>query len=484
MKNRFIAAILTFSLTISLLTACSDKTSGEEEAAEPSGGTEVQTAEAVDTTEEEELTDGLPDSDFCGYGFRVLTCMHHQDTYSFVAADEMTGVPLNDALYGTKQYIEDRFNVTISSVDSGDVDTNVTAVKTAVNAGDNAFDITIGHDKKTLALGTDGFLRNLYDFDEFDFSKPWWPSKALDSWSINGIIFAASNYLSYCGLHWTRIITVNKDLAEDLGITVPYDTVREGKWTLDVLQSYTDMAAADLNGDGKMTPADRFGLAMFEKSWYTLQEALDMPVYRRDSEGMPYIDLDIERADEISTRLNSLISDNKFYIAGASELPVMLEGGNYLFAYAQLRDLYTYVNGCNARAGFLSTPKLNEVQEDYINCCTDAPWGIAKFVSGDQEDIIGTIVEAMSCYNYKNVIPTYFEVTLKSRLADSPDDSEMLQLIADTRTIGFVYGYQLPMHDLVENLTKGVGAAALMQKSTKSAQKQLDKLIEAFEKNR
>ena len=35
----------------------------------------------------------------------------------------------------------------------------------------------------------------------------------------------------------------------------------------------------------------------------------------------------------------------------------------------------------------------------------------------------------MSAYNYKNMLPVYLESTLKSRLADEPDDSEMLGII-------------------------------------------------------
>ena len=136
--------------------------------------------------EETELMDAVPETDLAGYEFRVLSCMHHQDTYSFIASDEINGTPLNDALYQSKAYIEDRFNVKISSIDSGDTDGNATTVKTAVKGGDNAFDITIGHDKKTVSLGTQGFLFNVYDIDQFDFSMPWWPELATESWTING----------------------------------------------------------------------------------------------------------------------------------------------------------------------------------------------------------------------------------------------------------------------------------------------------------
>ncbi len=481
MKKRS-TALLSMLLAATFLFASCGETTPAPDSQSPVQNTPTPSAEpSPEEAEETELMDSVPDTDLGGYEFRVLSCMHHQDTYSFIASDELNGTPLNDALYQSKAYIEDRFNTHIVSVDSGDTDGNATTVKTAVKGGDNAFDITIGHDKKTVSLGTQGYLFNVYDIDQFDFSMPWWPEKATESWTINGKMYAVSNYLSYCGLHWTRMMLVNKDLAADLGIEVPYETVREGKWTLDVLKSLADQATNDLDGDGKMTEHDRFGFCGFRGSWYAMQEALELPLYRRDSEGSIYLDFDTERADAIVTRLREMTTPDRFYSAGEFK-PAMLEGGNFLFAYMQLKDVYAYINDCEAHAGFLSTPKRDETQENYINCCTDAPWGIPATVGAEQQNVIGTVVEAMSCYNYKNILPAYYEVTMKARIADEPDDAEMLQLLADTRTIGFAYAYELPGNNMIEDMINNgsMGVASYLQKITKNADKQLEKLLESF----
>ena len=480
MKRKMTAA-LSVLLAAFILASCGE-TAPASDSASPAQNTVTPSAEPVpEEAEETELMDSVPDTDLGGYEFRVLSCMHHQDTYSFIASDELNGTPLNDALYQSKAYIDDRFNVHIVSIDSGDTDGNATTVKTAVRGGDNAFDITIGHDKKTVALGTQGFLFNVYDIDRFDFSMPWWPENATESWTVNGKMYAVSNYLSYCGLHWTRMMLVNKDLAADLGIEVPYETVREGKWTLDVLKNLADQATNDLDGDGRMTEQDRFGFCGFRGSWYAMQEALELPLYRRDNEGTIYLDFDVERADAIVTKLREMTTPDRFYSAGEFK-PAMLEGGNFLFAYMQLKDVYAYINDCEAHAGFLSTPKRDEVQENYINCCTDAPWGIPAIADAEQQNAIGTVVEAMSCYNYKNILPAYYEVTMKARIADEPDDAEMLQLLADTRTIGFAYAYELPGNNMIEDLINNgsMGVASYLQKITKNAGKQLDKLLANF----
>ena len=481
-KKRALSLLSLLTAALLLLSACGETAAETGAAADqpaPTGAPDPAAA-AEETPEETELTDSLPPTDLEGYEFRVLSCMHHQDTYTFIASDEMNGTPLNDALYETKTSVEDRFNVHISEVDSGTTDENAATVRTTVKADDNAYDITIGHDKKTVSLGTQGYLFNVYDIDQFDFSKPWWPEMARESWTINGKMYAVSSYLSYGGLHWTRMMVVNKDLAENLGITVPYDTVREGKWTLDALRTLADQATNDLDGNGQMTQQDRFGFCCFRGVWYAMQEALDLPLYRRDPEGTIYIDFDIDRADTIVTKLRAMTTPDRYFY-GSEFVPSMLDGGNFLFAYMQLKDVYAYVNECEAHAGFLSTPKLDEIQENYINCCTDAPWGIPANVGPDQQNAIGTVVEALSCANYKSALPTYYEVTMKARIADAPDDAEMLQLIADTRTIGFAYAYELPggnfVGDLIEN---SVGTASMLQKIEKQANKSLEKLLASF----
>lgn len=132
--------------------------------------------------------------------------------------------------------------------------------------------------------------------------------------------------------------------------------------------------------------------------------------------------------------------------------------------------------------GFLPSPKYDEYQENYINCCTDLPWAIPKTVKGEQIDIIGTICEAISCYNYKNVLPAYYEVAMKSRTADSPDDAEMLQIIADTRTISFGYSYKMSLNNILGDIgTTNREVASYLKSAQKMAQKNLDKLIETYE---
>ena len=486
-KAKTLTSLLLAALLLapSMLTSCSDSAVNSDDT---TADTSTVSAPSADSSSEETeaettvISDDLPDEDFGGYAFRILSCVfYNKELATYITNDELTGVPVDDALYNSKTNIEDRFKVGISWIETGNETAGLNTAKNAINAGDDAFDILIGHDGNTVGLGKSGLLRNMYDLDEFNFEKPWWPNNAVESWTVAGKMFAASSYISYCGIHWTRAMTVNKDWAEELQMEIPYEAVREGKWTLDMLNTLTEDVSYDVDGNGKINEKDKVGFTSGAQTWYCLQEGVDLPIYRRDESGNIYLDLDVDRADKFLEIMRTLTQKDRYVSSGDFGIK-MFENGNALFAYTQVGDAYDYYRISDVRYGFLPTPKLDEAQENYINCCTDVPWAIPKTVMGDQQHVVGTICEAMSAYNYNHVLPVYLEGALKSRAADSADDTEMLQIIADTRTIGFAYGYGLQINNILGDiLDNGQGAASYFKSKEKVAEKALNKMISNFE---
>lgn len=486
-KAKTLTSLLLAALLLapSMLTSCSDSAVNSDDTTADTSTVSAPSAESSSEETEAETTiisDDLTDEDFGGYAFRILSCVfYNKELATYITYDELTGVPVDDALYNSKTNIEDRFKVGISWIETGNESAGLTAAKNAINAGDDAFDILIGHDTNTVGLGKSGLLRNMYDLDEFNFEKPWWPNNAVESWTVAGKMFAASSYISYCGIHWTRAMTVNKDWAEELLMEIPYEAVREGKWTLDMLNTLTEDVSYDVDGNGKMNDKDKVGFTSGTQTWYCLQEGVDLPIYRRDDSGSIYLDLDVDRADKFLEIMRTLTQKDRYVSSGDFGVK-MFENGNALFAYTQVGDAYDYYRVSDVRYGFLPTPKLDEAQENYINCCTDVPWAIPKTVMGEQQHVVGTICEAMSAYNYNHVLPVYLEGALKSRAADSADDTEMLQIIADTRTIGFAYGYGLQINNILGDiLDNGQGAASYFKSKEKVAEKALNKMISNFE---
>jgi hypothetical protein len=47
----------------------------------------------------------------------------------------------------------------------------------------------------------------------------------------------------------------------------------------------------------------------------------------------------------------------------------------------------------------------------------------------------------MSCYNYNNVVPKVWELVLGSKLSDSPDDTDMFEIIRDVQYVDLGYAF-------------------------------------------
>ena len=274
--KRTLSLILALFFLLPFCVACSESSENADASSNSPSGNDVQTpsAETEPETEEDPLSDGLPDTDLGGYEFRIFSMLWTDgvETAARMISDEFTGDAINDALRTSTINVEDRFNCSIKMIEGGDVNVMPSNVTNSINGGDNAFEIAAGHDGSMKNLMNQGLFYNIKKISQFDFDKPWWgPSDLLE---IGGKMYIASSYLSYTGLHWTRALMVNKRITTDLNVEIPYDMVREGTWTLDRMIAMTENTYIDLNGNGRKDIKDQIGLCTGVETLYCFQESL------------------------------------------------------------------------------------------------------------------------------------------------------------------------------------------------------------------
>ena len=146
------------------------------------------------------------------------------------------GEVVNDAVYLRNKIIEDRFNVSIKTVSSGDdQQKHATKIKSSLLAGDDVFDVALVHCIFGPNLTLEGLAYNLLDVPYFNFDKPWWQKQTNEELTLNDRMYLGSNSIFYNGMASTKVIYFNKQLVQDYGIENPYQLVYDGKWTLDKL---------------------------------------------------------------------------------------------------------------------------------------------------------------------------------------------------------------------------------------------------------
>ncbi|MBE6723734.1 MAG: hypothetical protein E7576_00850 [Ruminococcaceae bacterium] len=476
-----IARALALLLALSSLASCASDRQ-EEAAPEPVTSSEpaAQTAEETPETESSFAPDDLGEADFGGTSY-VIAGLSNRTTTA-VTSSELNGEVINDAQYNSARTVESRFNTVISYEDiAGDDGAMATAIRNIVSGGEEKYAVTFSQDTNAISLATAGNFHNLKSIPEFNFDQPWW----IDSTRTIGVgdkYYVASSYLSYYCLYYMRVFVINKGIAADLGLEVPYQKVYEGNWYLDDLTAMAEAATLDLDGDGKMSATDRYGLSY--EPLYTLQNSLGVPVVLKDADNMPYISFDVERAALYLEKMENLTGNYGFHEAGYGA--TMFSNGLSLMCYCNLREVCNVIRDTDLDYGFLPAPKLDELQEDYMTVATDVYWGI-PISCVSELTMIGTVTEALSCQHFNFVRPAFFETTMKTKLSGSEDDTKMLDLAASKLSIDFGYAYQNSLSglssisDMVNSGITHDNVASTFSKYQKTMNKGLEKLLQKYE---
>lgn len=84
--------------------------------------------------------------------------------------------------------------------------------------------------------------------------------------------------------------------------------------------------------------------------------------------------------------------------------------------------------------GVLPYPKWDDNQDTYYSRVEGGAQVCIVPITNDKTDIAGAVIESMCSYSYNNVIPAYYEITIKNKYTRDDDSAEMFDLIIENRT--------------------------------------------------
>ena len=110
----------------------------------------------------------------------------------------------------------------------------------AIMAGDDTYDAAYIRSIYFSPMIADGYLAELSDLDGLNLDEDWWDKSVTEQMRMgnNGELYFASGYFSLMSFDGTLCTYFNQTKLDDLGISAPYDLVRNGKWTLGELYRY------------------------------------------------------------------------------------------------------------------------------------------------------------------------------------------------------------------------------------------------------
>lgn len=383
-----------------------------------------------------ELSDNLPDKDMEGFVFSILhtddtqlTWVNHQ-----LKADEENGDLVNDAVYRRNRYIEDRFNCTL---DIQETSSKPHSMLPGLVMSDDSPDIVLVEGRQVISN-----LDYIADFNKLphlNLEEDYWNPNASSIFDIGGKQLAlAGNYI-LCYISSASCFMYNKELYEELQIGVNlYDLVKDGKWTTDKFYEIARKGVYDLNGDTKMDKNDRMGsLSLSLETYYgaLLIGAGFKFVLTDDEDYFQYNIGGNERMiDFMQDMLDRTIAEPYLYYTtatqpGAQDAEIRFENGQGLF----FQNMLTYVDDyrdMDVDFGIVPAPKLDEAQEQYYSRAAVGEIAVLpRSLHADRTDNVGLLLEAMSFHSQNNLVQTYKEIMVKTKLTRDDDSAEMLDYV-------------------------------------------------------
>lgn len=413
------------------------------------------------------------------------------DCYSDFHTDGLNGNVLNDAIYERNLMVEEALNMTIDISWTG-YTTVIEELRTQVSAGDHSYDLFTSQ-RTCLTLSYGGYLYNMNDISTLRLDEEWWDQGYIDTMTVNGKLFTVVGDISVASLLFVSSLTFNKRLIESYGLSVPYDTVREGKWTFDAMKTLLANTSQDLNNDGKMTRDDDLYslIGWGSESGYSLFYSTGFKFMNRNASGDMALEYDSEKFVTIIEKIREIWDPASTYFnngSGRDEHAAtwkIFADGNAVCADIVLSKIGTYFSDMTDDYGIVPLPKYDESQADYL---TYSGFTVPMMmIPANEQDAerTGLIMEAFGSASYDHVTPKLLEIVTKIKNVRDEDSSEMINVIIRTKVYDTAHFFDLPgfgsaTRNLIANPTTNPASTIKAYKT--GAERQWNKIQDEFDK--
>ena len=443
MLKKIMAALLA-ACTICVLGACGKDDAKTPDTKPDSTVTEPDNSDntADNNTETEiDYTSDLSTERYDGYNYRMLVRKGKiNDQYLEEDSEDL----VESATYKRNKEVEDRYGITITVSESNDSNYETDALN-SILAGDDAYDLIFAHSRAAFVYAIQGAAMNFNDISTIHLDKPWWTQDITESCNINGKLYVLDGDISTSGLGATMCLFFNKRIFDELGYDYPYEMVKDGDWTFDEFSYLAKKGGADLNGDGVMDPeVDQYGFRA--EQWEAPMNILytgGQKIYDKDDEGNLQLTLYSTKTVEIYDEFFSLMNNAScilFSTATGYKGSGMFSEGRAMFTDTELRHAQTLRN-MDDDFGILPYPKFDEA-DNYATATNGGSHLLVIPITVSDVERTGAITEALCAIGSRDVIPAFYEKSLKTKYARDEESEDMIDIIRSSRIydIGYVAG--------------------------------------------
>ena len=434
--------ILCFIISIvvlAMISACDDKDALKQQDPESEQISDNQNGSASsDDNEEIDYTSDLSKEKYDGYNYRILV---RKDSLSDQYLENDSDDLVESATFRRNKLIEQMYGITITASESSSNNYDIDALN-SILAGDDAYDLVFTHARAAFVYAVQGAAYNFRDIESIHLDKPWWTKDVVESCTINGKLYVLDGDISSKGLGATMCMVFNKRIFDELGFDYPYELVKEGDWTFDEFAYTVKKGAKDLNGDGIIEPEfDQLGYS--SSQWEAPMNIIytgGQKIYDKDENGDLQLTLYSNKTVEIYDEFFSLIDNKACYLGTEKSTyngPDLFNDGRAMIADSELRHAQTLRN-LDDDFGIIPYPKFDE-DDEYATAVNAGSHMIFIPITVEDVERTGAITEALCAIGSRDVIPAFYEKSLKTKYTRDEESEEMIDIIRDS--VVFDLGY-------------------------------------------
>ena len=354
-------------------------------------------------------------------------------------------------------------------------------------------------------LSVEGLLHDLKGVPYIDLSREWWCQSFNDAVTVNGKCCFAIGDIGTVSKDATFFVAFNKKMAESNGLAEKYgysslyEMVDKKAWTQDVMYEMAKSVYQDLNTNNTCDVGDVNGIAGQDGAIYNMLTSAGEKIIDVNTEGFPEIAVYNERAINVIGDAQEYFKDPKSGFISAndyfnqSNVPVAdvivpeFKADRLLFFMDAIMNL-DLIRDMESDFGVLPAPMYDNDQDGYVSqigCWSTNCIVVPTFVTGEDLELAGCVIESLSAVSRAKLNPVYYEQTLQYQISRDDDSMRMLDIIFDTRTCELAEIYNLDIFNTVCGmLTAPQGTFVSAYESVKSkTQSSLDEIIDAYKTN-
>ncbi len=361
-----------------------------------------------------------------------------------------------DAIYDRNINVEDRLGVDLvfvpmyAAYGEGVADEFLRKIDAVRLAKTHDYDIIATYARTEASLAVRGHLQNFSKIEEsyINLEKPWWPRELVETVSFgNGSYYFISGDMSTNVLHMMHCIFINKDMFTDLKMDIPYQMVREGKWTIDEMIRMTENLWIDLDNNNKPSVADQIGFCALNYVCDSFYPGSNMRYIEEDDTMMLKVSPDYTSAKAVKLidKLGDWASSNAIWVTNANSDTEMANNTRSIFQKG--KTLLWLEHACYAESalalgkvkfsyGMIPTPKYDTNQVNYYTGMGN-PWSLYGIYvdfdqRGDKQETLSMFTAVLECYAseaYRLTTPEIFEVNMSLKYAESKDETDMFEFV-------------------------------------------------------